>query len=61
MTKVRMAIKLTPETMKCVRQEAKSKYKSMASIIVGSMHNYRAAEERRQQLLPRFTQINQPR
>ena len=60
MTKVRMSIKLTPEIMKWVRQEAKTKRKSMASIVVGSMQDYKAAEEHREQLAASPNEINQP-
>ena len=49
MTKVRMSIKLNPEIMQWVRQEAKSKRKSMASIVVGSMEDYKAAHEHEEQ------------
>ena len=51
MTNVRMTLKLEPEIMKWVRQEAKKTRKSMASIVVGAMERYRAAEEYQQQLL----------
>jgi hypothetical protein len=59
MTKVRMSIKLNPEIMKWVRQEAKSKRKSMASIVVGSMEDYKTAYEREEQLSADFKDINQ--
>jgi hypothetical protein len=49
-TKIRMSIKLNPEIMKWVRQEAKVKPKSMASIVVGSMKDYKAAHEHDEQL-----------
>jgi predicted protein tyrosine phosphatase len=60
MTKVRTSIKLNPKIMKWVRQEAKSKRKSMASIVVGSMEDYKAAHEREEQLSADFKDINQP-
>lgn len=61
MTKVRMSIKLNHEIMIWVRQEAKSKRKSLASIVVGAMQDYKAAEDRRDQLLEPPNEINQPR
>ena len=51
MTNVRMTIKLEPEIMKWVRQEAKRTRKSMASIVVGAMERYRAREENQQKLI----------
>jgi hypothetical protein len=59
MTKVRMSIKLNSEIMKWLRQEAKSKRKSMASIVVGSMEDYKTAFEREEQLSADFKDINQ--
>ena len=61
MTKVRMSIKLNPEIMKWVHQEAKSKRKSMASIVVGAMEDYKAAHERNEQLSTPLNEINLPR
>jgi hypothetical protein len=60
MTKVRMSIKLNPEIMKWLRQEAKLKRKSMASIVVGSMEDYKAAYECEEQLSADFKDINHP-
>ena len=48
MSNVRMTLKLEPEIMKWVRQEAKKTKKSVASIVVGAMQRYRAAEEYQQ-------------
>ena len=64
MTNVRMTIKLEPEISKWVRQEAKTQKKSMASIVVGSMKNYKAAQEYQEQLLAAsltFEETFQPR
>ena len=51
MTSVRMTLKLEPEIMKWVRQEAKKTKKSMASIVVGAMERYKAREENQQKLI----------
>ena len=51
MTNVRMTIKLEPEIVKWVRQEAKRTKKSMASIVVGAMERYKAREENHQKLI----------
>jgi hypothetical protein len=61
MTKVRTSIKLNPKIMKWVRQEAKSKRKSIASIVVGSMEHYKAAHEHDEQLSTPLNEINLPR
>ena len=64
MANERMTLKLEPETMKWVRQEAKTRRKSMASIVVGSMKNYKAAQEYQEQLLAAsltLKEIDQPR
>jgi hypothetical protein len=61
MTKVRMSIKLNPEIMKWLRQEAKLKRKSIASIVVGSMEDYKAAHERDEQFSANFRELDQPR
>ena len=51
MSNVRMTLKLEPEIMKWVRQEAKKTKKSMASIVVGAMERYKAREENQQKLI----------
>ena len=51
MAHVRMTLKLEPEIMQWVRQEAKTKGKSMASIVVGAMEDYRAAQEHQERLI----------
>lgn len=51
MANVRMTIKLEPEISKWLRQEAKKQKKSMSSIVVGSMKDYKIAQEYQDQLL----------